>query len=79
MYLTDKKNGQPRQSHEHDELELLLESSSKQIEEIVTEAEALDANVTSTQEIVELILDSNRNALLALDLKVCAFYHYHYH
>jgi magnesium transporter len=29
------------------------------------------SNVQSTQEIVELILDSNRNALLALDLKVC--------
>jgi hypothetical protein len=27
-------------------------------------------NVQSTQEIVELILDSNRNTLLALDLKV---------
>jgi magnesium transporter len=26
--------------------------------------------VQSTQEIVELVLDSNRNALLALDLKV---------
>lgn len=31
------------------------------------------ANVQSTQEIVELILDSNRNALLALDLKVSDF------
>lgn len=31
------------------------------------------ANVQSTQEIVELILDSNRNALLALDLKVRLF------
>lgn len=30
-------------------------------------------NVQSTQEIVELILDSNRNALLALDLKVTNF------
>lgn len=30
----------------------------------------LQSNVQSTQEIVELILDSNRNALLALDLKV---------
>lgn len=27
-------------------------------------------NVQSTQEIVELILDTNRNSLLALDLKV---------
>ena len=30
----------------------------------------LKSNVQTTQEIVELILDSNRNALLALDLKV---------
>lgn len=30
----------------------------------------MQSNVQSTQEIVELILDSNRNALLALDLKV---------
>ncbi|KIK92228.1 hypothetical protein PAXRUDRAFT_34611 [Paxillus rubicundulus Ve08.2h10] len=70
MYLTDKKNGIPRDMHEHDELEILLEFFSKQVEEIVNEAENTEANVQSTQEIVELILDSNRNALLALDLKV---------
>ncbi|KAF8430863.1 Mg2+ transporter protein cora-like protein [Boletus edulis BED1] len=70
MYLTDKKNDTPRDMHEHDELEVLLEFFSKQVEEIVNEAENMEANVQSTQEIVELILDSNRNALLALDLKV---------
>ncbi|EOR01628.1 hypothetical protein J056_003864 [Wallemia ichthyophaga EXF-994] len=76
MYLSDREkdeqNGKyDKQQHgDHDELELLLESASKQIEEIVTSADALDANVSSTQEIVELILDSNRNNLLALDLKV---------
>jgi len=70
MYLTDKKNGTPRDMHEHDELEVLLEFFSKQVEEIVNEAENIEANVQSTQEIVELILDSNRNELLALDLKV---------
>ncbi|KLO14034.1 Mg2+ transporter protein cora-like protein [Schizopora paradoxa] len=70
MYLTDKKNGKPRSARDHDELEVLLESFSKQVEEIVNEAETISANVSSTQEIVELILDSNRNALLALDLKV---------
>jgi len=47
-----------------------LESFSKQVEEIVNEAENIESNVQSTQEIVELILDSNRNSLLALDLKV---------
>ncbi|KAG2104424.1 uncharacterized protein F5147DRAFT_704581 [Suillus discolor] len=70
MYLTDKKNGVLRNMHEHEELEVLLEFFSKQVEEIANEAENIEANVQSTQEIVELILDSNRNALLALDLKV---------
>ncbi|TBU54384.1 cora-domain-containing protein [Dichomitus squalens] len=70
MYLSDKKNGVPRKAHDHEELEVLLESFSKQVEEIVNEAENIQSNVQSTQEIVELILDSNRNALLALDLKV---------
>ncbi|PFH47720.1 hypothetical protein AMATHDRAFT_6491 [Amanita thiersii Skay4041] len=70
MYLTDKKYNVPRQIHEHDELEVLLESFSKQVEEIVNEVENTQSNVQSTQEIVELVLDSNRNALLALDLKV---------
>lgn len=70
MYLTDKKNGIIRDTHDHDELEVLLESFSKQVEEIVNEAESIQSNVQSTQEIVELILDSNRNQLLALDLKI---------
>ena len=86
MYLTDKKSGVPRSLHDHEDLEVLLESFSKQVEEIVNEAENIQvmylfplinfrytqnakSNVQSTQEIVELILDSNRNALLALDLK----------
>ena len=93
MYLSDKKAGNTRAPSDHDELEVLLESFSKQVEEIVSEAENIQvwhylyhislasvlnlplracdqSNVQSTQEIVELILDSNRNALLALDLKV---------
>ncbi|KIM42211.1 hypothetical protein M413DRAFT_18598 [Hebeloma cylindrosporum] len=69
MYLSDKKNGLERED-DHEELEVLLESFSKQVEEIVNEAENIESNVHSTQEIVELILDSNRNALLALDLQV---------
>ncbi|KAF5351051.1 hypothetical protein D9756_008318 [Leucocoprinus leucothites] len=68
MYLSERRSDLDEPDHE--ELELLLESFSKQVEEIVTEAESIESNVQSTQEIVELILDSNRNALLALDLKV---------
>ena len=70
MYLTAKQLGAPRDSHDHEELELLMESFDKQVEEIVSEIENLSANVSATEAIVELILDSNRNELLALDLKV---------
>ncbi|KAG8991169.1 magnesium ion transporter [Tulasnella sp. JGI-2019a] len=70
MYLSDRKAGKPRIISNHEELEVLLESYSKQVEEIVNETDTTISNVQSTQEIVELILDSNRNALLALDLKI---------
>jgi len=70
MYLTDKRNGIQREPSDHQELEVLLESFAKQVEEIVNETETTQSNVQSTQEIVELILDSNRNALLTLDLKI---------
>jgi len=70
MYLSDKKANKTRAMTDHEELEILLESFAKQVEEIVNEAETISSNVQSTQEIVELILDANRNALLALDLKV---------
>ncbi|ORY77983.1 hypothetical protein BCR35DRAFT_332369 [Leucosporidium creatinivorum] len=71
MYLTEKITLQhPRSSDDHEEVELLLESFSKQTEEIVSEVETLSANVRSTEDIIELILDANRNSLLGLDLKV---------
>jgi len=70
MYLTDKKNGVERVPSDHQELEVLLESFAKQVEEIVNETDTTQSNIQSTQEIVELILDSNRNALLTLDLKI---------
>lgn len=41
MYLSDKKAGRPRLDSDHDELEVLLESFSKQVEEIVNESETM--------------------------------------
>lgn len=41
MYLTAKMSGTPRDASEHEEIELLLESFSKQCEEIVSEVENL--------------------------------------
>jgi magnesium transporter len=84
MYLTSKALGRPRALHDHEQLELLLESFVKQVEEIVSEVDTTvvcgalfaliqrspQANMQSTQEIAELMLDSGRNALLALDVKI---------
>jgi len=42
MYLTDNRNGIIRELDDHEELEVLLESFSKQVEEIVNEAENID-------------------------------------
>ncbi|BGP50746.1 magnesium ion transporter [Rhodotorula kratochvilovae] len=70
LYLTAKAAGKPRAPNDHEEVELLLESFSKQCEEVVSEVETLAANVRHTEDIVELILDANRNSLLGLDLRV---------
>ena len=43
MYLSDKKHGVEREDHE--ELEVLLESFSKQVEEIVNEAENIEVTL----------------------------------
>ncbi|KAE8257222.1 hypothetical protein A4X13_0g2500 [Tilletia indica] len=71
MYLTDAQAGNPRDPNTSsiEELELLLESFEKQVEEVVSEAESMASNIQNTQEVVELILDSNRNDLLNLDLR----------
>lgn len=42
MYLTDKRNGHPRALQDHEEVEVLLESFSKQVEEIVNEADNME-------------------------------------
>lgn len=85
MYLTSRARGKPRALHDHEQLEMLLESFQKQVEEIVSEVDTTvvsdnhcrgefsadrKANMNSTQEITELMLDSGRNALLSLDISV---------
>lgn len=45
MYITARAMGRPRSLHDHEQLELLLESFVKQVEEIVSE---VDTTVVST-------------------------------
>lgn len=46
MYLTAKAQDKPRANDDHEEIELLLESFSKQCEEIVSEVETLEVGRT---------------------------------
>ena len=69
MYLTAAREGHPKtEKSSLEDIELLLESFEKQVEEVISEMDQICANVNNTQEIVELMLDSNRNRLLTLDL-----------
>jgi transcriptional regulator with GAF, ATPase, and Fis domain len=47
MYLTDKMNEVPRQLTEHEDLEVLLETFSKQVEEVVNEAAVIEVRDVS--------------------------------
>lgn len=58
MYLTDKRNRVFRELHDHEELEVLLESFSKQVEEIVNEAgniEVIDIRLMSRYKYLKLL------------------------
>lgn len=52
------------------EVELLIESYCKQADEIVQQASNVRSHIRSTEEIVNIIVDANRNALMLLELKV---------
>lgn len=70
LYLTEKQQGIPRDEQgDHSEVEMLLESYYKHCDEIVQTVDNLVSNIRSTEEIINIILDSNRNSLMLLDLK----------
>ncbi|KAK9241210.1 hypothetical protein V1525DRAFT_392447 [Lipomyces kononenkoae] len=69
MYLTEKLNGIARPHDQHSEVEMLLESYYKHCDEIVQAANITMSNVRTTEEIVNIILDANRNSLMLLELK----------
>ncbi|KAK9389594.1 hypothetical protein V1515DRAFT_530838 [Lipomyces mesembrius] len=69
MYLSEKLNGIARPHDQHSEVEMLLESYYKHCDEIVQAANITMSNVRTTEEIVNIILDANRNSLMLLELK----------
>lgn len=69
MYLTAKKIGKPRDEKDHAEIEMLLETYYSHVDEIVQTVGSMMSNVRTTEEIINIILDSNRNQLMLLGLK----------
>ncbi|KAG0255145.1 magnesium ion transporter [Actinomortierella ambigua] len=70
MYLTEKKLGHPRTKDNHEEIELLMESYLKQVEEIANTVSIVKQQMQSTEEIVNVILGANRNQLLLFELRI---------
>ncbi|KAK2861330.1 magnesium ion transporter [Arthroderma sp. PD_2] len=69
MYLSERTKGIYRDEHDHQEVEMLLESYHKVCDEIVQASGNLVTNIRNTEEIVKAILDANRNSLMLLELK----------
>lgn len=83
MYLTEtleseerrKRPGTPllEERTDYGEVEMLLEAYYKQCDEFVQQAESLINDIKSTEEIVNIILDANRNSLMLFELKVTIY------
>jgi len=69
IYLSEKLKGTPRDIDDHAEVEMLLESYYKHCDEIVQTINNAISNVRTTEEIINIILDSNRNQLMLLSLR----------
>ncbi|KAK6203345.1 mitochondrial MRS2-like protein [Scheffersomyces amazonensis] len=69
LYFTDSHKGIEREGNNHTEVEILLESYYKMSDEIVQTVENLRSQIRTTEEIINIILDSNRNELMLLGLK----------
>lgn len=64
---------QGSESRDTGEVEMLLEAYYKQCDEIVQQAETMINDIKSTEDIVNIILDANRNSLMVFELRVAIF------
>ncbi|KAJ1738894.1 magnesium ion transporter [Coemansia sp. RSA 989] len=70
MYLTQKLHGTARARDDHEDVELMMETYLKQVEEIVNHIESVSSHVRTTEDVVNIILDSQRNSLLLLEIRL---------
>lgn len=70
MYLTEKALLPSRPVQAHEEVELMLESYLKTVEEIASRIQLLSSNMQSTEDIVNIALVGQRNELLLMELRL---------
>ncbi|KAK6202523.1 inner membrane magnesium transporter MRS2, mitochondrial precursor [Scheffersomyces amazonensis] len=72
MYLTDPKKFDPK-VEDYEDLEMILEAYYKQCDEFVQQAGSLVNDIKVTEDIVNIMLDANRNSLMLFELKITIF------
>lgn len=74
MYLTSYTKYDPSMDvTDYSDVELILETYYKHCDEVVQQAGSLLSDIKATEEIVNIILDANRNSLMLFELKVTIY------
>lgn len=71
MYLTEKIVFQkPREVSQHEEIEMLLETYQNRVENVINSIDDMREDLDDTQEFLEVCLDSIRNRMMEMELKL---------
>ncbi|AET39851.1 Mrs2p Ecym_5061 [Eremothecium cymbalariae DBVPG len=70
MYLSETRS---TQNNNFSDVEMLLETYYKQCDEYVQQSGSLMQDIKSTEDVVNIILDANRNSLMLFELKVTIY------
>lgn len=73
MYLTSKPSFNDANEPEFEEVENILEAYYGQCDEFVQHSGSMANDIKSTEDIVNIILDANRNELMLFELKVSIY------
>lgn len=68
MYLSTYAKGIRRPKEQHQEIEVLLETYLRKVEEIENEVKNINDNIVATEHIIQIQLDSTRNQIMQVDL-----------
>jgi magnesium transporter len=70
MYLTNKTKGVANNAQDHEEVEMLLETYFSQFEDCMNRTKEIILGIKSTQDFLSVSLDSVRNKMMQVELKL---------